>query len=287
MFAGMALLGFLFAPFNAGAAVFVIYSTCFIPHAVGGQIRPTAILIGLILAVVLLESWLLSLPWNFAAFSIGYAIVFGFGNTWAARQTFAAARLAKVAERERIARDLHDVLGHALSVVILKSELAGRLIDRDPARARDEIADVERTAREALDQVRQTIRGYRSENLQAEFEQAKSTLETAGVAVEVDSSPPPITPEQETVLALALREAVTNVVRHAHAATCRLRLSAENGACRLEIQDDGRGGTNGEGFGLRGMRERIEALGGSVVRVAGAGTRLTITLPLPQTPSRS
>jgi hypothetical protein len=114
----------------------------------------------------------------------------------------------KVAERERIARDLHDVLGHTLSIIILKSELAGKLIDRDPARAKAEMADVEQTSRAALADVRSTIRGYRSHSLEAEIKQAKSVLETAGVSVQAESVQLPLSPAQESVVALMLREAV-------------------------------------------------------------------------------
>lgn len=281
--AGMALLGFVFAPFNLGAAVFVIYATAVTPYAAAGDIRLTVTTIISILALVVAESWLLNLGWVFAAYSVAYGIVNGAGNLYAARQALTVERLAKVAERERIARDLHDVLGHTLSVIILKAELAGKLLDRDRERAKVEIGDVERISRAALAEVRQTIRGYRTESLQAELERARSTLETAGVAVECHSSPVGITPAQEGVLALALREAVTNVVRHAHASTCRLRLQEVDGTCQLEIQDDGRGGAHAEGYGMRGMRERIEAFGGTLLHDAGAGTRLTITLPLTAT----
>jgi two-component system, NarL family, sensor histidine kinase DesK len=116
--------------------------------------------------------------------------------------------------------------------------------------------------------------------LQSELERAKSILETAGVSVECHASKLGITPVQESVLALVLREAVTNVVRHAQARKCRLELQQVNGACRLEIQDDGRGGSHQEGSGMRGMRERIEALGGTFLHDVHAGTKLTITLPL-------
>jgi two-component system sensor histidine kinase DesK len=278
---GVALLGFVFAPFNAGAALFIIYATSFVPFAVGGDIGLTAGVIGLILAVVGAESWLLHLSWVFLAYSAGYAVILGGGNTYAARQAFSAERLAKIAERERIARDLHDVLGHTLSLIILKSELAGKLLDRDLERAKAEIGDVERISREALAEVRHTISGYRAESLQTEFERAKSTLETAGVTVECHTADVDVTPAQESVLALALREAITNVVRHAGAKTCRLQLQEVNGACRLEIQDDGRGGLHTEGHGLRGMRERIEALGGTLLQDTHDGTKLTITIPRP------
>lgn len=189
--------------------------------------------------------------------------------------------LAKVAERERIARDLHDVLGHTLSVITLKSELAGKLIDRDPRRAGKEIREVEEISRQALSDVRDAIRGYRSKGLLAEMAQAKSTLETAGVTVSCDASTIVKLPAmQEGVLTMAVREAVTNVVRHAQARNCSLRLEQQNGACRLEIEDDGRGGLQNEGNGLRGMRERVEMLGGTLRRDSQTGTRLTITLPL-------
>jgi two-component system sensor histidine kinase DesK len=278
--AGVTMLGFVFAPFNAGAALYIIYATSFIPYVVRGRGKPAAALIGAIVAIVLLETWVLHLHWVFWVYSVGYAFVLGIGGTWAAKQSFAVERLAKVAERERIARDLHDVLGHALSVIILKSELAGRLMDRDSVRAKAEIADVEKISRQALAEVRSTISGYRSEGLVVEFERAKLTLKTAGVSVECDSEQITFTPAQEEVLTLALREAVTNVVRHAHATNCHLRLQQVGGECRLEIQDDGYGGAGLEGFGLRGMRERIESLGGTVMRDGDKGTRLTVTVPL-------
>jgi two-component system sensor histidine kinase DesK len=224
-------------------------------------------------------------------YSVGFPLIVGGGNIFFAernrmnRQLRKAneemEHLAKVAERERIARDLHDVLGHTLSVITLKSELAGKLLDRDPARAGREIREVEQISRQALSDVRDAIRGYRSQGLVAELAQAKSTLETAGLTVRCDAATTvELQAIQESVLSLAVREAVTNIVRHAQAHTCRVRLEQHNGSCRLEIQDDGRGSSNGEGNGLRGMRERVEMLGGTLDRDAENGTRLTITLPL-------
>ncbi len=188
--------------------------------------------------------------------------------------------LAKVAERERIARDLHDLLGHTLSLITLKAELARKLVDRDPQRAKEEMLDVERTSRAALADVREAISGYRGEGLAAELVRARKTLETAGIAVDSQIAELPLSPAQETVLALALREAVTNVVRHANAQQCSVRLQQEDNLCRLEIADNGRGTSAPEGNGLRGMRERLEAVGGSLRRQNQAGTRLVIQLPL-------
>jgi len=188
--------------------------------------------------------------------------------------------LAKVAERERIARDLHDLLGHTLSLITLKAELARKLVDRDPQRAKQEMLEVEQTSRAALADVREAISGYRGEGLAAELVRARKALETAGIAVNSDIAELPLSSAQETVLALALREAVTNVVRHAQARRCDVRLQQQDNLCTLEIADNGRGADAPEGNGLRGMRERLEALGGSLQRQTQAGTRLVIQLPL-------
>jgi len=193
--------------------------------------------------------------------------------------------LAKVAERERIARDLHDLLGHTLSLITLKAELARKLVDRDPQRAKEEMLDVEHTSRAALADVREAISGYRGQGLAAELVRTQKTLATAGIAVNSDVTKLPLNPAQETVLALALREAVTNVVRHAEARECRVRLQRQDDLCILEIADNGRGADAPEGNGLRGMRERLEALGGSLERQTQAGTRLVIQLPLAPGPA--
>jgi two-component system, NarL family, sensor histidine kinase DesK len=195
--------------------------------------------------------------------------------------------LAKMAERERIARDLHDVVGHTLSLITLKSELAGRLLDaqRNAERARAEIEDVQRISSHALNDVRTTILGDRSETIEAEFERAASTLRTAGIEVECLREPVRLGSTHESILGLALREAVTNVVRHAGASRCCIRLLQTSQTCVLEVQDDGRGGEGSEGQGLRGMRERIEALGGSVLREMTTGTRLTVSLPAALVPT--
>jgi two-component system, NarL family, sensor histidine kinase DesK len=188
--------------------------------------------------------------------------------------------LARIAERERIARDLHDVLGHTLSLIILKSELASKLADSNPARAVAEIRDVETISREALAQVRAAVKGYRSAGLESELVHAEQTLETAGIHVESSIDRPSLPVSHEGVLVLALREAVTNVVRHSQATSCRLRLEKSGSCCELEISDNGRGGAAPEGSGLSGMRTRVEALGGTLVREAGPGTTLRIRLPL-------
>jgi two-component system sensor histidine kinase DesK len=285
----MVLLGIVYAPWNGGATCFFIYAAALLPFVVETELLALELL-GVIAAVAILEWWYLRLPGWFLFYSVGMSAVVCGGNIYFAQRTRMYKKLrlaqeeienlAKVAERERIARDLHDVLGHTLSVIILKSELASKLIDRDPERARAEIRDVEQTSREALAEVRSTIRGYRQQGLEEEIKRAKATLETAGVKVNSESTRIALTPAQESVVALVVREAVTNVVRHAKAHNCQMRLAPKNGSCILEIQDDGRGTSGPEGNGLRGMRERIEALGGTLERDTSAGTKLTICFPL-------
>jgi two-component system, NarL family, sensor histidine kinase DesK len=286
---GMLVLGIIVAPINGGAATFFIYAAASLPF-LSRRLLKTVLLINLVVVSAFLETLLLHIGWEFFTYAGGFAAVIGAGNIFFAERNRALAKLqvankevehlAKVAERERIARDLHDVLGHTLSIIILKSELAGKLIDRDPERAKAEIADVEQTSRTALAEVRNTIRGYRSTSLEEELKQAQATLETAGVTVNAQTSFVGLSPAEESVLALVVREAVTNVVRHAQAHHCRLHLSPADGICQLEIHDDGRGGPQTEGNGIVGMRERIEALGGTLVRDTTSGTRLKIQFPL-------
>jgi two-component system, NarL family, sensor histidine kinase DesK len=288
--AGIVLLGVVYAPSILGSSTFFIFACAFAPFVVDTELLAVLIMAAIV-AIAGLETWLLHLPFWFAFYGCGLAAIIGGGNIFFAQRNRSLAKLrmaheeiehlAKVAERERIARDLHDVLGHTLSVVILKSELAGKLMERDPERAGKEIREVEQIARQALTDVREAIRGYRARGLTAELAMAKSTLETAGITVQCDvPAAIEIPPLQEGVLSLAVREAVTNVVRHSQARSCRLQLEQRDGSCRLEVGDDGRGGSSLEGNGLRGMRERVEMLGGTLNRTTTAGTTLTITLPL-------
>ncbi len=289
---GMVLLGIAFLPYNFGSCTFFIFAAAMVPFLVDTQARAIAGLAA-IAAIGAIEGLALHAGGWELFWAAGFPAFIGAGNIFFAERNRMNRKLrkaneeienlAKVAERERIARDLHDVLGHTLSVITLKSELAGKLMDRDPQRAGKEIREVEQISRQALTDVRDAIRGYRSQGLVAELAQAKSTLETAGLTVQCDAATTVKLPAvQESVLSLAVREAVTNVVRHAQARTCRMRLEQQNGSCRLEIHDDGCGSSNGEGDGLRGMRERVEMLGGTLQRSTEAGTTLTITLPLKQ-----
>jgi two-component system sensor histidine kinase DesK len=191
-------------------------------------------------------------------------------------------RLATLAERERIGRDLHDLLGHTLSVVALKSELARKLIDRDIDAARAEIGEVERVARDSLAQVRNAVSGIRSTALSAELLAATALLEAQGVKVKCETENVRLPHDRETVLALSLREAATNVRRHSGAKVVTIRLRKEEAAVVMEVADDGRGGRIVPGNGLNGMRERLGTVGGSLTlwpNPAG-GTLLRASVPL-------
>ncbi len=193
-------------------------------------------------------------------------------------------RLAASAERERIGRDLHDLLGHTLSLIALKLELARKLGARDPAAAAAHVAEAERVARQALAEVRSAVSGIRAADLAAELAAARLLLESAGVAFAAPPLPQALPPALQAPLALVLREAATNIARHARARAVRVALRREDGGIVLEIADDGRGGVRTEGNGLAGMRERVAALGGRLALVSppGAGTRLRVWLPWPE-----
>lgn len=288
--AAITLLAIVVCPFNAGGSVYFIYAASFIAKT--GEPRFALRLLLLVTAAAGLTAWLVRLPPESWIPAVIFSLLIGAVNlhyTQRRRDNEKLLRaqeevehMAKVAERERIARDLHDVLGHTLSVIVLKSELASKLADIDPARAVREIRDVEHISRDALAQVRSTVRGYQAHSFQAEAQQAAAALEAAGVQVQWDFRPTNLPPTHEGVLALALREAVTNIIRHASATTCKLNLRPVEGGCELEIKDDGCGRLSPEGIGLSGMRQRVEALGGKLRREAASGTRLVITLPVSQ-----
>lgn len=286
--AALGLLGILYYPQNLGAPGMMIYVVAFAPFVTDSL----SVCISIFVAAsscLMVEGLLLHLnPWSWG-FPMFICLAVGSGNLVAAQRMRTnqklslaheeIAHLAKVAERERIARDLHDVLGHTLSVVVLKSELAGKLIEQNPQRAQKEIAEVEQIARSALAEVREAISGYRSEGLVAELERARITLDAAGVTLECTASPPKLRPAEETVLSLIVREAVTNIVRHAHASRCRITLQTDATGTAMFVEDDGRGGIRYEGNGLRGMRERVESLGGRLQIHSAEGTRLVIEVP--------
>jgi two-component system sensor histidine kinase DesK len=194
------------------------------------------------------------------------------------------ARNAVSEERLRIARDLHDLLGHTLSVIALKSELATKLVESDPARARAELEDVQDVTRQALTEVREAVHGYRGLAFDEALAGARDVLSTAGIECRVDAVAAGLPDEVESVLAWAVREAATNVVRHSGARACAITLSAEPDAVSLQVDDDGAAppADSGRGVGLAGLAERARRLHGTLESGArpDGGFRLRVTLPL-------
>jgi two-component system sensor histidine kinase DesK len=180
------------------------------------------------------------------------------------------ARLAVMEERLRMARDLHDLLGHNLSLITLKSELARRLVETEPARAAEEIHAVEQVARKTLREVREAVAGYRQPTLRSELDGARQLLDAAGIACTIEHTAGALPPATDAVLAWAVREAMTNVIRHSRARWCRIRVTRGDGTVHGEIindgyRDHGREGARGQtGSGLAGLAERVTVHGGQM-----------------------
>ena len=285
--AGLLAIGMVWMPFNAGATTFFIYGSAF----VGRAVRPPRAW-GYLAAVALLllgKSLLLDLPAVFLLFGPPVCALVGAATVHlaeAGRQESAlklsqaeVRRLATVAERERIARDLHDLLGHTLSVIAIKAELAAKLAARGDRRAEREIRDVETVSRDALRQVREAVAGFRRVDLVGELASARLACEARGIGLAVDRAPLDLGPDPEAVLAMCLREAVTNVVRHSDARHCRVGLAREGSMIRLTVADDGAGGAIREGAGLSGMRERVRRAGGEMRIESANGVALSVRVP--------
>ena len=280
------LLAVVFSPFNAGAATFFVYAVSFAARLERPRDGLRSVLLVTLLGVGTALAF--STPIYHWIIVVVVTPLIGAVNLHFAQVARSddklrlaheeIERLATVAERERIARDLHDVLGHTLTLIVLKTELASKLADRDPARAVREIRDVEQISRTALADVRNAISGYRA-TWADEVAHARSMLEAAGIRGEFTGQPAALARGIEETLALVVREAITNVVRHARATVCQVRWEHRGEYCRLDVIDDGRGGAFAEGNGLRGLRERVESLGGSVAWQAVNGMRLAVTLP--------
>ena len=290
----MALMGFLLAPLNENANTYIIYCVALAPFVLT-EFRRLALFV-----VVLLALYALELAWlGFQGLLFGITTVVALASAGTnfmmlqnrlrnlALQASGEEvhRLARLAERERIGRDLHDLLGHTLSLIAIKSELAAKLMDRDRAAAGREVTEVMNIAREALRQVRTAVTGIRSAALEGEIASARAMLETAGVMLSYERDGTVLPPEVETTLAMIVREAVTNIQRHARAGFASIHVLLDDGAEKavlLRVSDDGRGGIMAPGNGLAGIRERVQVLGGTleIDSPRGKGTLLRVRVPM-------
>src|SRR6187401_2126411 len=288
--AGEYLIGFVLAPVNLSALGFLIFA--FFVTAFSTPLRMARYVIFGSIIPFMIETWLLGHNWQTMASVLTPAMLLAITALYTAytgqqqmalrRSNDEIMRLATLAERERIGRDLHDLLGHTLSVIALKSELARKLIDRDLDAARNEISEVERVARDALSQVRNAVSGIRSTALSAELLAATALLEAQGLKVKCETENVKLPHDRETALALSLREAATNIRRHAGATGVTIRVKKEPSAVVVEVADDGKGGRIVPGNGLNGMRERLGSVGGSLSLAPNedGGTLLRATVPV-------
>ena len=260
--------------------------------------RASLVIPGLMVLTLGLGRFLVGANWQQFAIPVILVAGAGFGITGIVRSFDAIrelklarselARLAVMEERFRLARDLHDLLGHKLSMITLKSELAGRLIERAPERAVKEVSDIEQVARQMMREVREAVSGYRQPQLESELEAARQMLEVAGISCSLIQTIGTLPPPTDAVLAWTIREGVTNVIRHSRAQQCWIRLTYEQENVCVEVVNDGYQERNHDqqksGTGLAGVAERVAVMGGhfeaSPVHTPGTqGFRLRVEIP--------
>ena len=284
-------LGLAASVVNIGASVLFVYAAAMVAQRRREVVLRWLIALSLLLAVPAVAS---AVPMPYRLWGIVPSLMFVWIVGFAARDQAErdretqrlridrarAEQLAAAAERERIARDLHDLLGQTLTGLVVRAQLIESLAEVDPAGVVPEARQVEAAARDALAQVRAAVSGLSEVSLDDEIAAARRTLAAVGVEAVVEVSPADDPgPLLERCLALALREAVTNVVRHAGADRCTISLRREDDRWRLQVTDDGVGGDPVEGNGLRGMRERISAVGGMVEHRSRPGTTVVVSVP--------
>ena len=293
---GIVLLGSYFGILTPGASVFFVYAGAFCCRL--GNPKRAVTGLALIVVWTLLLSWLYQLSSFFYIPGIMFTLMIGGVNIYQAeidkkkKQLILSQEevktLARTAERERIARDLHDLIGHTFSVITLKAELAGKLVDKDLLRAKDEIKQLENISRDALKQVREVVTGFRTSDLNNEFAHAKFTLESNDINFQYQFEDIEIDDNTNKELAIILKELITNILKHAHASKVSATLSKMKDRITLEVQDNGVGIKADEkskkGFGLRGIGERVEKLKGTFSisaesSTAGKGSTFTVSVP--------
>ncbi|MCJ7481802.1 MAG: sensor histidine kinase [Thermodesulfovibrionales bacterium] len=286
---GMTVLGVVLMPLNPGSFVFFVYAAAFI-----GQIgKPSLGYRGLflIMAVAGIACWTFGLLADLWLPAVVFPLIMGVANIhihdrWRLNKQLLKAQdeveeMAKIAERERISRDLHDLLGHTLSVIILKSELAGKLIHKNLKQSEQEIKEVEEISRKALSEVREVVKGFRKGGLEAELKSIKLALKAADIKYSINSTPIRVSSQIENVLSYILRESVTNIIRHSKATQCDFFIHHSYSHVELRIGDNGIGYLSDKnGSGIEGMRTRIKLLGGKMKINSANGTTIELRIPI-------
>lgn len=242
---------------------------------------------------IMLANWLQIIPLALLVRGLGLDMI-GFVRLSDAMRELQKARAdlaqqAVMQERLRMARDLHDLLGHTLSLIALKSQLAGRLLEKDPQTASVQIHEVERVARQSLHDVREAVAGYRQLSLRGELDGAQQILEAAGIECSIEYESLSLPANTDMVLAWIVREGVTNIIRHSRAQHVRIRITQADAYVRAEITNDGvareAGSTVERGSGLVGLTERVANVGGKLEAGAlplseGPGYQISVEIPV-------
>ncbi|MDX1678112.1 sensor histidine kinase [Arsukibacterium sp.] len=288
--AGIVLVAALITPVNPGSIAMFAYAGFFIGFAY--TLRRYLLLMSLLITLLVLLDALLSIHWKLFLV-MGIPIVLAVSFLGRAEQTKLRHRLAEkqsedeikqlaaMVERERIGRDLHDILGHTLSSVILKADLASKLLaHQQPEPARQQLAELSQIARDALSQVRQSVSGYKHQGLTAEVSKLLARLRDAGFQATLTGEVPALSNQQETAVILALTELVTNVMRHSKGDSCHLQFTQQNHNLHIAFSDNGPPVTIIEGNGLNGLRQRLAAIGATLALQQQPGLTAAIQLPL-------
>jgi len=285
--AATSLIGFAVSPFFGTHGIFHIYAMSQL-----GNMRPerTAWISAVGLTIVFSVFALLTQMtwWDF-----GFPILMGIvtmismisqsdrveQNELLERSIDLEQHLATLAERERIAQDLHDLLGQTLTMVSLKSELAERLLDEKPSMAKQELSEIRDATKTALRDMRQAVTGMNSTTLKAELQQAKRVLSAANIALTVRGDIPSFNAEVDNELGLSVREAMTNVVRHSLAKKATFNILQVDDNVIIDVEDDGNAGLIVEGSGLSGLIKRIQKLGGTAHLEQNPGLKISMQIP--------
>ena len=283
----ISIISMVVAPFHGTNGVFHIYAV-----VQAGFLRPERfawIVVFAISVVYLAFSLLIDQGWwdNVFPLFMGFIITVGVISSAGQmekqklmeRTRQYDKQMAALSERERIAQDLHDVLGQTLTMVTLKTELANKLIDRDPTRAKQELDEVLKASRNALDDIRETVSGMNATSVVKEIQRAKSILDSAGVELSINGNIPSLDAASDHVIGLAIREAITNVVRHATASHATLSWEELEQTVKVSVGDNGSLNNFIEGSGLKGMRKRLEKIDGELLISTNSGMQLTIMVP--------
>lgn len=285
---GALILAFALAFTQSNWTVIAVYAAAMI-----GDLRPVrqaGLLLGLFAAAVVLMGLFLGQHVVLWAPGVLLMVMVGIGaisrraledkNRALASAQDEVRQMAATAERERIGRDLHDLLGRSLTLIAIKADLAVKLASRDPGRAETEMREVATAAREALSEVRAAVAGMTGASLARELANARTALAAAGIECRIEGDVEAIDQGAGAVLAMTLREAITNVIRHSGARTCRIVLTRHATGIELDVSDDGDGGSLREGGGIGGVRSRLAAAGGGLTVTGDAGgTRLVARMP--------